>query len=95
MSVGDRQFDPTQATAGELPQERCPEGLGFGYTDVSNPTLLEIINDFRNPAAPLRCPMKSARSGGLAPHSYTTMGDTIKGHVGIRPEQFREAAPSS
>jgi hypothetical protein len=44
---------------------------------VSNPILTEIIDDHRNPAAPLQHSMKSARRGGLANLNYTTLGDTI------------------
>jgi hypothetical protein len=45
---------------------------------VSNPILTEIIDDHRNPAAPLQHPMKSARRGGLAALSYTTYPDTTQ-----------------
>jgi hypothetical protein len=43
---------------------------------VINPILTEIIDDHRNPAAPLQRHMKSARCGGLATLSYTTLRDT-------------------
>jgi ATP-binding cassette, subfamily B, bacterial CvaB/MchF/RaxB len=43
---------------------------------VCNPILTEIIDDHRNPAAPLQHSMKSARRGGLAAFSYTTSRDT-------------------
>jgi hypothetical protein len=54
--------------------------LVIGHSSVqgwlSNPILTEIIDDHRNPAAPLQRHMKSARRGGLATVSYTTLGDT-------------------
>src|SRR6202035_4436613 len=34
MSIGDNELDAAQAAAGELAQERSPERLGLGGTDV-------------------------------------------------------------
>jgi len=34
VGIGDDQLHAPQATAGELAQERHPEGLGFGRADV-------------------------------------------------------------
>jgi hypothetical protein len=55
---------------------------------VINPILTEIIDDHRNPAAPLQRHMKSARCGGLATLSYTTLRDTTAVSTKLMPKSL-------
>ena len=43
MSVGDDELHAPEAAPGELPQERDPEGLGFGGTDVHAENLAPAV----------------------------------------------------